>query len=118
MNLIVLLVFSLTGYGCSKKTDTYDDCVLASLRDTKIPQAIASVKASCRGKFPVAFDWDDLGKKTGFKTWSEVKQNPKFHALSNEDKRAAKEEYWREVLKPHVRNDFWDDAHDKFMSEK
>lgn len=118
LNLVFLFAISITGYGCHKEPATYDDCVLANLSNAKTPQAIAAVKASCRGKFPVAFKWDDLGKKAGFKTWSEVKQNPEFQALSEEDKHAAKEQYWREVLKPRIRNDFRDEAHDQFMAEK
>jgi hypothetical protein len=97
---------------------TYDNCVLASLSDARTPEVITAVKASCRGKFPVAFDWDDLAKTTGFETWSEVKRKPGFISLAEEDKRTAKEQYWREVLKPQVRNDFQDEAHDRFMSEK
>ena len=118
VQLTVLLVILFTGYGCQREPTTYDDCVLTKLGDAETPDTIAAVKASCRGKFPVVFDWDDLAKKTGGKTWSEVKQNPEFQALPDREKRAAKEQYWREVLKPQVRNDFREEAHDQFMSEK
>lgn len=104
--------------GCQKEPASYDDCILINLRHAETNAAIAAVKASCRGKFPVEFKWEDLAKKTGFKTWSEVKQKPEFQKLSAEDQHAAKEQYWNEVLKPQVRSDFLDEAHDKFMSEK
>lgn len=118
IQLMILLVILFTGYGCNREPATYDDCVLTKLGDTKSPEAIATVKASCQGKFPVVFDWDGLAKKTGFNTWSEVKQKPEFQALPEKEKYAAKEQYWQEVLKSQVRNDFRDEAHDQFMSEK
>lgn len=118
VQLTVLLVTLFTGYGCQREPATYDDCVLTKLGDAKTPDAVAAVKASCRGKFPVVFDWDDLAKNAGFKTWSEVKQKPEFQALPEKEKRAAKEQYWREVLKPQVRNDFREEAHSQFISEK
>ncbi len=112
----VLLTILLAG--CQKAPASYDDCILINLRHAETKTAIAAIEAACRGKFPVEFKWDELAKKTGFKVWSDVKQKPEFQKLSKEEQRAAKEQYWNEVLKPQVRSDFLNEAHDKFMSEK
>jgi len=114
--LAARLALSLAG--CSKEPASYDDCILVNLRHAETSAAIAAVEASCRGKFPIEFKWEELRKKTGFRSWDEVKQKSEFQKLSKEDQHKAKEQYWNEVLKPQVRSDFLDEAHDKFMSEK
>ena len=52
--------------------------------------------ASCRA-------WaDDIARKGGHRIWSEVLVGAEFQQLSVEDKAAAKEQYWNDVLRPNI----------------
>ena len=104
--------------GCEKGPASYDDCILINIQNMKNNNYLPAITAACKGKFPMDFNWGELSRKTGFKTWTEVKMGAEDRQLSKEEQRQAKEQYWAEVLKPQVRSDFWNEAHGKFMSEK
>ncbi len=119
MRLIAsILTFCLVGCGESSSPSTYDDCVLINLSAAQTETAQATVLASCKGKFPPEFNWTEISKKSGHKSWEEVKANPEYQALSKEDQRGAKNQYWTEVLEPFIRSEFQNDGYQQFMAEK
>ena len=117
--LLVSLLALAALAGCQKPPApaSYDDCVLLHIHEASNQAAIQAVQQSCLGKFPPAFDWEELAKQAGRKSWTEVLKNPEFQNLSLEDKRAAKEQYWQEVIKPRIRQEFMEVAHTRFVVE-
>lgn len=94
---------------------TYEDCILKNIEKAKTPEAVEAVKQACKKKFPKIFDFQQIAKEAGVKSWQEVTTNPEYINLTREEKEETQSQYFHEVIVPHVHPDFVQEAKIQFF---
>ena len=72
-------------------TKTYDDCVLEN-------------------KHPQTFDFLQISKKAGVKSWEDVSKDENYINLSDSDKKEVRTKYFDAVILPNIHQDFKEEA--------
>jgi len=116
---VALMAFSLAALVARSggtEPKSFDDCILKNAATTKSPEALALVKAACKGKFPKVFDFDALAASAAVSTWREVAQKAEFSNLPDAEKSDARKQYFETVVVPRVDGAYLDDASAQFES--
>ncbi len=106
-------------YGCDSKTDTvgtYDDCVLEHSKSVNSAAVLSTIKTSCKQKYPKVFDFAAIAKSANVRDWTEVARMDEVRALSDQEKNAARKQYFFEVVQPRIHPDFVAEARTQFYS--
>lgn len=93
---------------------TYDDCILENIGSITSTAILATLKNSCKQKYPMTFDFSEIAREAGSLDWSEVIAHPAYEKLSPQDRESARNQYFTDVIKPQVHPDFIDEAKERF----
>lgn len=98
--------------------ESYEDCILANLKGSESDIVVKTLKNACAKKFPPNFDFDEVAKKSGVKTWSEVAMRLAldYQAATPAEKAEFKAYYFSKHIEPSYNRDFRDEAWDKFVT--
>ncbi|MFI9651508.1 hypothetical protein ABGV17_05905 [Guyparkeria sp. GHLCS8-2] len=119
---LILAALITTTTGCQfQETEqpnysSYDECVIQNAKHAKTNGTARIIQRSCLGQFPIQFDWQEIADKANMKSWKEVLQGKGFKELAEKEKQEAKNQYWEEVIKPFIRNDFIETAREQFLA--
>jgi plasmid replication initiation protein len=108
--IISILLLSTFAKGERFNTKTYDDCVLENIGKANTAEALKAIKQACKNIHPQTFDFMQIAKKAGVKSWEEVLNNEDYIKLSDAEKKEAKAEYFEEVILPNIHQDFKEEA--------
>lgn len=95
--------------------ETYEDCILKNIEKAKTTESVEAIKKACKEKFPKIFNFEQIAKDAGVKSWQTVSSNPKYLSLSAEDKAKAQSQYFKDVITPNVHPDFIYEAKKQFF---
>ena len=104
----------LTACSRTDEPKTYEDCILQTAPTAKTVDALALVKAACKGKFPKAFDFDAIASAASVSSWREVALKSDFSNLPEAEKSEARRQYFDGVVMPRVDSTYVEDARTQF----
>lgn len=112
--IIHIVLFSTFAKADWFNTTTYDDCVLKNIDKAKTEEALKAIKQICKNKHPQTFDFIEIAKKAGVKSWEEVSKNEEYIKLSDAEKKQVKVQYFDDVILKNVHPDFKEEAFYQF----
>lgn len=113
----ILPFLVITGCDITKPSiTTYDDCIIDNINESSNEKVVEIIKTSCKKKFPVIFDFEEIAKKANVITWKEVAISDRYKKLSDEEKVELRESYFVHVIEERVHPDFKAEAKTNFVS--
>ncbi len=116
ISLVLVTAGSLVLTACTRTEEpkTFEDCILQKTPTAKTSEALALVKAACKGKFPKVFDFDAIASGASVSAWREVALKPEFLGLPDAEKSEARKQYFERVVLPRIDQAYIEEARAQF----